>query len=150
MAKKSARRKGRVTSKPKRKKGHSVPQFFTTTRRLRWNPRRTLEQNYSTLGLVNDPNKACQKAAEGAETGPQQPAPIESEVVERKPRVEKASEFQAAELRPLLAKYGDDFESMSRDIKLNKWQHSAGQLRKLAKKCRNREAQLQDTGGESR
>lgn len=42
--------------------------------------------------------------------------------------------MQRAHLRPLIEKYGDDYESMFRDIKLNAMQHSIATLKNLCQR----------------
>jgi nucleolar protein 16 len=44
--------------------------------------------------------------------------------------VRHASEQEVLVFKPLVQKYGDNYEAMSRDIKLNKYQLSSGQLKR--------------------
>jgi hypothetical protein len=47
------------------------------------------------------------------------------------PKVKRLSEFDEKYLRPLLAKYGTNYEAMARDRKLNRDQLSAKRLEKM-------------------
>lgn len=50
------------------------------------------------------------------------------------PRIRQLSEYEQAYITRLVTKYGDDYDRMFMDIKLNERQLTANQLRKLAEK----------------
>ena len=127
MAKKTARRAGsaKVSVKAKPKTLHRTPTFDKAVP-LGWDKKRTLRQNYSSMGIVNDVNRQVLREAPEGEAG--KPAPIELVVPAAKERFHPMSEMLMAELRPLVRKHGADVAKMARDRKLNAWQKTEEQL----------------------
>jgi nucleolar protein 16 len=59
---------------------------------------------------------------------------LEKEAAQYRPVVQHQSEQETLVFEQLVAKYGLDFDAMARDTKLNKYQLSAGQLKRKMKK----------------
>lgn len=127
MANKTARRAGavKVSVKAKPKTLHRTPTFDKAVK-LGWNKKRTLRQNYSSMGVVSDVNRM--ELREAPDGGAGTPAPIELVVPAAKERFHPMCEMLMAELRPLIRKHGSDASKMARDRKLNAWQKTAEQL----------------------
>lgn len=112
----------------KRQRRHRPPP------KLRAKPRKRLPPAPNALlgrqGLIADPN------ADLAPNKRQQviaPVQVWNEPEPKPPKPKRLSEFDEKYLRPLLNKYGTDFEAMARDIKLNRDQLTAAKLRKMHK-----------------
>ncbi|TMW58772.1 hypothetical protein Poli38472_006917 [Pythium oligandrum] len=106
--------------------------------REQWDHKLTTKQNYENLGLNVDPNTPTElhKSIEGAENAlDDEPklfhVPDSDFLSERNPRKPEnyMSEEEIKYLRPLIAKYRDDFKAMERDIKINKQQWTAQKLK---------------------
>eukprot|EP00123_Amoebidium_parasiticum_P009902 comp19772_c0_seq1/m.23678 comp19772_c0_seq1/g.23678 ORF comp19772_c0_seq1/g.23678 comp19772_c0_seq1/m.23678 type:complete len:179 (-) comp19772_c0_seq1:383-919(-) len=130
-----------------------------------WDKKKSIWHNYEKLGLVADPNKGAAKKpkplSQSAE--PPQPVDIDAPVVvetrEPTPLVKELEEVAKQEykkpqyipegeaelVRKLIKKHGTDYKAMSRDIKLNTYQHTAKQLKK---KCENFLAALAEVSGD--
>jgi hypothetical protein len=129
MPKKSARRGvAKVSVKAKPKTPYTKP-VYDKVNEIGWDRKKTLQQNYATMKVVSDVNK--QELQPDPEGVPREPAPVEAIVPDVKLRFYPMSDGKMAELRPLIRKYGDDADKMARDRKLNAWQHTPAQLRKL-------------------
>ncbi|KAE8999871.1 hypothetical protein PF011_g14440 [Phytophthora fragariae] len=106
-----------------------------------WNHNLTTRQNYVKLGLQADPNShnALRKSVEGAD-GTLAAAdearlfevPDSDFLGERNPkRVDNyVSDEEAKYLRKLIAKHGEGYKKMERDIKTNNMQWTAQKLRR--------------------
>mmetsp|Transcript_1653 Transcript_1653/g.5874 ORF Transcript_1653/g.5874 Transcript_1653/m.5874 type:complete len:200 (+) Transcript_1653:38-637(+) len=91
-----------------------------------WDLKRTLRQNYAAIGLRSDPNAwNDEQDLEVPEDAPELVPPKEKP--KRAPRL---THGEVTYFAALIDKYGDDYRKMSRDIKLNYYQHSKGQLKK--------------------
>jgi len=92
--------------------------------RMRWNYKKTINQNYRDMGLMINPNSKAKIKVQD---------PIDLKVPEAAPPTRKRlSNLEIKYCERLIRKYGDDYRAMSRDIKLNNYQFTPSQL---AKKC---------------
>ncbi|KAJ0394839.1 hypothetical protein P43SY_006400 [Pythium insidiosum] len=108
--------------------------------REQWDHKLTTKQNYERIGLNADPNshQEIKKSIDGAESAlDDQPTQLfhvpDSDILsERNPRRPEnyMSEVEIAYLRPLIAKHGDNFKAMERDLKLNKDQWTDSKLKR--------------------
>mmetsp|Transcript_1620 Transcript_1620/g.2527 ORF Transcript_1620/g.2527 Transcript_1620/m.2527 type:complete len:153 (+) Transcript_1620:380-838(+) len=131
---KSRRKKVSRVSRPRNRTKISHPQIQS-----QWE-RGNLNKNYQFIGLATDANKAVVKPVEKEVKKPQllnEWKHIDNEetihrvgvnAVKRPPNY--MSEELCLELKPLVGKYGDDFDAMFKDIKLNKWQRTKGWLKR--------------------
>ncbi len=103
-----------------------------------WNKKKTLKQNFSTLGLVNDPNEmsrskrgdeALARAEKETAVASGVVRELEEIVASNVPTTRFAPAGEIAIVQKLVAKYGDDYTAMARDHKLNVYQHTAKQLK---------------------
>ncbi|GAA0157838.1 hypothetical protein LIER_15017 [Lithospermum erythrorhizon] len=124
----------------------------------KWDDEGSVLENYKAFGVVSDPNVRCRKpnmVEEGSLNVP--PSQDEEEVDEFQP-IDSGSDLEEDDLksalgkrrrdgenalpqpltatqrihiRRLVEKYGDDYQRMFKDIKLNSMQHSVATLQKL-------------------
>eukprot|EP00343_Euplotes_focardii_P010548 CAMPEP_0205826788 /NCGR_PEP_ID=MMETSP0206-20130828/29858_1 /ASSEMBLY_ACC=CAM_ASM_000279 /TAXON_ID=36767 /ORGANISM="Euplotes focardii, Strain TN1" /LENGTH=156 /DNA_ID=CAMNT_0053127037 /DNA_START=22 /DNA_END=489 /DNA_ORIENTATION=+ len=107
-----------------------------------WDQKKTLRQNYKALGLTADPNQDLSQGG-GLEAGrnsrPEtKVARIVKDQLEEIGNLPKAAPYvpksmnvkEQRELMHMIAKYGDDYKAMARNIKLNVKQKTARQLEK--------------------
>jgi hypothetical protein len=146
MANKKSRQgsaKVSVKTKPKTPDRHpSLPGI----KKVGWNQKATLRQNYTTMKLVVDVNDSLRTRANSAPMlpdpadVPRAPAPIDEIVPEARYKFTPLQMMFMNEIRPLIRKYGDDCGRMARDRKLNQWQRTVPQIEKLVKHFRETEA----------
>ncbi|KAK8789577.1 hypothetical protein JH06_3946 [Blastocystis sp. subtype 4] len=93
-----------------------------------WDKKKTLSQNYEALGFVTS-------LKDIGKTTPAKPSDIKLVSLSNEKR-EKVSMslFDQRYIKKLIEKYGDDYEGMLRDKKLNTNQLSVSQLRQQVKK----------------
>lgn len=105
-----------------------------------WDKNKTMRQNFTSLGLVEDVNIPATRPKKPADPNAK---PIEGIVgkLEAAAKQEQANatvRFAAAgEVRfieQLVEKHGDDFVAMAKDHKLNVYQHTPAQLKRKYKK----------------
>ncbi|KAJ7526471.1 hypothetical protein O6H91_16G007700 [Diphasiastrum complanatum] len=123
--------------------------------RLEWNDKGTRLANYRSLGLVANPNllgarsgsedvvqlASLQKFREEEQMDQIDGSDMEADDVKsalgkkrkdgKRNPLQRLTLMQRVYVGRLIEKYGNDFEAMARDIKLNKMQHSSGSLKKL-------------------
>jgi nucleolar protein 16 len=101
-----------------------------------WDPKKSYSQNMKKLGLVAHPGAVV--TTKDAEQNQQQSTVIElydvpdSDTLEARKKKRPQSADDQKYIARLLAKYGDDYAAMFRDIKVNKMQYTETQLRKMA------------------
>ncbi|PIN18000.1 Nucleolar protein (NOP16) involved in 60S ribosomal subunit biogenesis [Handroanthus impetiginosus] len=129
----------------------------------KWDEKASVIENYKSFGVVSNPNflgvrsrtphivesDALQMTSSGDEAVSEfEPIDSGSDLEEDDLKTalgKKRTDGKPASLQPLTAiqrlhvrrlveKYGDDYESMFMDIKLNKMQHSVATLKKLCKR----------------
>ena len=135
-----------VKQKPKGLKVPAATYFASTGSALPYDSTKTQFANYKELGLLADANQigASAKGARGFKprvkgpmAAPGEPGtvhPIELEVPEAAITNRRVPEGEGKVLRALLAKHGDDFGAMARDMRINTHQHTAAHLRRRAAK----------------
>ncbi|KAG2428667.1 hypothetical protein HXX76_011372 [Chlamydomonas incerta] len=112
-----------------------------------WDETDTLEENYARNALVADPNLLLgrkakqtplvdpeQRRAAGEETysdDDEQRAALKKPRKSGKAPPPRITTTQREVVKALLDKHGDDTKAMMLDIKLNKMQHSQGELQRL-------------------
>lgn len=101
-----------------------------------WDDKKSLNANYSKIGISTDPNKAVNNNPVNEEVFNQeleylktQLEAFEEEKVKRVFFAKKERKYWAR----LIEKYGDDYKAMAKDIKLNNYQHTK---KKCEKKCK--------------
>ncbi len=154
------RRSGR-TGRTKLKNGNhrffKPPQILDKTVRAVWNPRKSPAQNLANMGLQSGVNSSIDKRAESAKEQWKAPEskPDANKAIELfdipKSNINTngittlAAKTYAQTLLPVsiedqkyirkcLAKHGDDYKRMMRDIKTNDMQHTQAKLKNMAEK----------------
>eukprot|EP00128_Syssomonas_multiformis_P006033 Colp12_sorted_trinity150504_noHs@26363 len=143
-------RRKRQSAKPSntRKKGTQNKHFRKVvikdeTIAKQWDKGLTLKQNFEKMGLAFDPNAGKAKINKSAEDeemeeSPKEPTALVKELEEKAAQVVKIvttpSEGQAKFVQQLIAKHGTDYKAMSRDLKLNTYQHTAKKLKAMCEK----------------
>lgn len=103
-----------------------------------WDHKLTTRQNYEQLGLQANPNShaALKESVDGAENAlDDEPklfhVPDSDFLSERNPRRPEnyMSDEEIKYLRPLIAKHGENYKAMERDIKVNNMQWTATKLK---------------------
>ncbi|TYZ59226.1 hypothetical protein PybrP1_002234 [[Pythium] brassicae (nom. inval.)] len=132
------RNKVKVTRKQKPRRKFKTRFVGDARIQEQWDHRLTTRQNYDKLGLQADPNsyQALKQSIAGAEGAlDDEPrlfhVPDSDFLSERNPRRPEnyMSEEERKYLRPLIAKHGEDFKAMERDIKSNNMQWTATKLK---------------------
>ncbi len=89
----------------------------------RWDTKRTVRQNYESMGLTVDANATKQKKAD---------KPIELVMPEGPgPREEYLTLPEVINVRTMLDKHGRNYVAMWRDIRLNRYQHTRKKLQTM-------------------
>ncbi|OQS02070.1 hypothetical protein THRCLA_05531 [Thraustotheca clavata] len=104
----------------------------------KWDHNLTTRQNYEKIGLCQNPNSLDQlRSCTDEVIDPEELFDVpDSDILnlnnERNPKKmdNHMSEMEMQYLRPLVAKYGDDFTAMARDIKINNEQWTAAKLKR--------------------
>ncbi|KAK1734710.1 hypothetical protein QTG54_014583 [Skeletonema marinoi] len=122
----------------KRRSGRAPPNILDKTVRAMWNPRKSPAQNMSDMGLQSGVNSSIDKRAECAkeqwkapEAKPDGSKAIELFDIPQTNSVNVSIEDQKY-IRKCLAKHGDDYKRMTRDIKTNDMQHTQSKLKNMA------------------
>ncbi|EQC33563.1 hypothetical protein SDRG_09069 [Saprolegnia diclina VS20] len=103
-----------------------------------WDHKLTTKQNYEKIGLNRDPNAIAQiRACTEEIIDPEELFDVpDSDILNlndernHKKAENHMSEMEVAYLRPLLAKFGDDYAAMARDIKINNEQWTESKLKR--------------------
>eukprot|EP00897_Mesotaenium_endlicherianum_P011074 jgi/Mesen1/9996/ME000072S09412 len=132
-------------------KKHSKPQEVTLPGMegsVEWDVKATLAANYRAVGLVLDPNlkggRQGGKFVEGLQAGQgleaddsdHEPDDVRAALGKKSKNglsapEQRLTKMQRVYIGLLILKYGDDYVAMSKDVKVNKMQHSPGAIRKL-------------------
>eukprot|EP01102_Stenamoeba_stenopodia_P002587 TRINITY_DN12445_c0_g1_i1.p1 TRINITY_DN12445_c0_g1~~TRINITY_DN12445_c0_g1_i1.p1 ORF type:complete len:185 (-),score=52.87 TRINITY_DN12445_c0_g1_i1:5-508(-) len=91
--------------------------------RDRWDEGTTVKENYRQLGLKMNPNERAPKVKAEDPIEFNVPAPAPS-------REARLSHQEIACVRALIAKHGNNYRAMQRDIKINIYQNTKKQLQK--------------------
>ena len=119
------------------KRWNPKPAFTDPVIKKQWDPKKSYDQNMKSLGLVSQPGKMV-TTKKDSELHPQEATVIElydvpnSDTLESRKKKRPQSADDQKYIARLLAKYGDDYTAMFRDIKINKMQYTESQLRKMA------------------
>eukprot|EP00965_Chrysotila_dentata_P233287 6199506-Pleurochrysis_carterae.AAC.1 len=138
-----------------RKPKLSAPQFFEKSA-LSYDAKASQFKNYKNMALMVDANqigaerdkirgfKPRVKVPVAASTDESCVHPLDLEVPEAIPTVRQVPHGEAAVLSALIAKHGDDYTAMARDMRLNKYQHTAAHLRHRIEKL-NKQKEKDET-----
>ncbi|WVY97456.1 hypothetical protein V8G54_029607 [Vigna mungo] len=104
-----------------------------------WDDKGTVNHNYHSFGVLSDPNSISHPspASESIDSGSDLEEDDLKSALGKKRRDGKSAPpqpltaMQRNHIGRLVDKYGDDYQSMLMDIKLNPMQHSIGTLQKL-------------------
>lgn len=119
------------------KRWNPKPAFSDGLIKAQWNTSKTPAQNMKSLGLSSKPGEEKSAILETPFHEPKKTVielydvPDSDTLEARKQKRPQSAEDQKYIVR-LVAKHGDDFTAMFRDIKLNNMQHTETQLRKMA------------------
>jgi nucleolar protein 16 len=142
-------RTGRTKLKNRNHQFYKPPNILDKTVREMWNPRKSPAQNMADMGLQAGVNSSIDKRAESAkeqwktpEAKPDGSKAIELFDIPQTNSVngitKLAGKTYAIEdqkyIRKCLAKHGDDYKRMMRDIKTNDMQHTQSKLKNMAEK----------------
>eukprot|EP00455_Lapot_gusevi_P024081 TRINITY_DN2499_c0_g1_i2.p1 TRINITY_DN2499_c0_g1~~TRINITY_DN2499_c0_g1_i2.p1 ORF type:complete len:155 (-),score=16.85 TRINITY_DN2499_c0_g1_i2:32-496(-) len=102
-----------------------------------WDPYKTLRENYKALGLQADASKIVMPRMD-EEIPKVEPKGLIAEELKRIEELPPAEPYEVKSMSvreqsiliKLMNKYGEDYEAMSRDIKINVMQETARQLEK--------------------
>mmetsp|Transcript_16160 Transcript_16160/g.24378 ORF Transcript_16160/g.24378 Transcript_16160/m.24378 type:complete len:151 (+) Transcript_16160:44-496(+) len=139
MGKKNQRRKSvskqtrSQIKKKKRKLAAPSLNFGHESIRAHWNPKETLRQNYKRLGLAFSVDAAVKAAKDkeekkgiiSKELNEVQSLPKPAKYVPKSMPID-----EQRRLIKLLSKHGEDYKKMARDIKINVYQQTEGELKK--------------------
>ena len=147
----------KVSVKPKSRKAPNCQRFQHSS--LDYDDEASQFANYQRLGLLADPNQiqavhdritgfkprvkvpgAAEAAASSVEPS-SEPHPLELEMPEALKTVRKVPLGERQVLLKLVAKHGDDYAAMARDMKLNAMQHTAAHLRRRIAKMGSEDAE---------
>jgi nucleolar protein 16 len=139
----SLKKRGKIPSQRKQKPLRKFKTKFVRDPKVQevWDHNKTTRQNYEKLGLQANPNghEALRKSIQGAEGSLEASdearfyeVPDSDFLGERNPKraANYVSEEEAKYLRKLIAKHGDDYKKMERDIKTNNMQWTEKKLRR--------------------
>ncbi|KAG5002650.1 hypothetical protein AAZX31_10G018900 [Glycine max] len=104
-----------------------------------WDDQGTVNTNYSSFGVLSDPNSLTELSSDPQtiDSGSDLEEDDLKSALGKKRRDGRSAPpqpltaMQRIHISRLVAKYGDDYQSMLVDIKLNPMQHSIGTLQKL-------------------
>eukprot|EP00126_Sphaerothecum_destruens_P003897 Sdes_comp17709_c0_seq1m6979 len=113
-----------------------------------WNPKKTVRENFSSLGLCLNPNDGSkiknsqQEDSAMAIDEPASQVEVQSSLIaelEKKAscgvkKITKPSQGQLEFVKALVNKHGSDYVAMSKDLNLNFYQHTPKQLQKKCAK----------------
>ncbi|KAJ8603075.1 hypothetical protein CTAYLR_006675 [Chrysophaeum taylorii] len=99
-----------------------------------WNQRKSRNHNMRTLGLACDVNKLSRATTEPKLAIFEVPQPEDLEKVGTNARRNPLAEEKQRYIAKLIAKHGEDFDAMARDIKRNVQQFTATRLRNMTAK----------------
>ncbi|KAL6054361.1 Nucleolar protein 16 [Balamuthia mandrillaris] len=115
------RRRAKVRQPSSIQKEHFPLKCEDPAVKARWDPKKTIRQNYQALGLKMNPNQPDFVAPDPVQLTVPPPA-------ERQPA--RLSKMERAYVRNWIKKHGDNYKAMSRDLKNNPLQLTPKQLRK--------------------
>lgn len=150
-------RTGRTKLKNRNHQFYKPPQILDKTVRAMWNPRKSPAQNLANMGLQSGVNSSIDKRAESAKEQWKAPEakPDGNKAIElfdipktnnNTNGITKLEGKTYAQtllpvsiedqkyIRKCLAKHGDDYKRMMRDIKTNDMQHTQSKLKNMAEK----------------
>ena len=152
-------RTGRTKLKNKNHQFYKPPKIADQTVRALWNPRKSPAQNMAAMGLQSGVNSSIDRRAAMASAKAQKKdldsRPTEKKAIElfdiplqsnntngitKLPGKTFAQTLLPVSIedqkyiRKCLAKHGDNYKGMMRDIKTNNMQHTAAKLKKIAEK----------------
>ena len=131
------KRKRIVSAKKKRR-----PRAKDSLIRRHWRGSLSVKGNYERMGLAANPNRLRLSTGDnGTEENSKVVGELElcAEEARAKQAVSKAVYIDwhtKHMLSQLISRYGQDYEAMARDTKLNVWQRTAGQLRRQCSRLR--------------
>lgn len=142
----------KVRVKPKSKKVNNLSSFLADSKVLsEYDVTKSHYENYKKLGLLADANQigAVRDSIRGFKPRLKGPTassssadavvtrhPLEDEVPEAEITYRQVPEGEQKVLTALIARYGDDYAAMARDMRLNPYQHTAAHLRHRVAKMR--------------
>ncbi|KAK1408267.1 hypothetical protein QVD17_39903 [Tagetes erecta] len=129
--------------------------------KIKWDDQGSVIENYNAFGVVSNPNLLGVRSRTSKSHSLQLPVPQPDAPIDEFDPIDPGSDLeeddvksalgkkrvdgknaplqpltatQRLHIRPLVQKYGDDYQSMFMDTKLNKLQHSLATLEKLCKR----------------
>jgi nucleolar protein 16 len=159
----AVRRRSSIKKVSVRPKNRTVPKpkVFQHSA-LEYDHKATQYDNYAQLGLLYDANqigvvrdkitgfKPRVKVPESkVPTGSDAPHQLEIEMPEGLKTVRKVPEGERSVLLKLMAKHGDDYAAMARDMRLNQYQHTAAHLKRRIAKMHEEDAEDAATAAEA-
>ncbi len=132
------RRKKTSFAKKNRSRFPSIA-FSNTLIKKNWENKRTINQNFSSLGLIADPNEiSVNKVEIHQPTAVVQTLIEESKVSDEPVRGEFfMTDEEQLYISACIEKHGDDYTKMFRDTKLNFKQHTKTHLQKRCERYKN-------------
>ncbi|XP_024521917.1 nucleolar protein 16-like [Selaginella moellendorffii] len=126
----------RVPKKPKRPQAQDVA--IPGSQEILKLDEKTVTASYKSAGILADPNRLqshdlplTDAVMESLETDDVRSALGKKRRDGKNAGLQRLTKMQRVHIARLIKQYGNDFEAMARDIKLNTMQHSQGVLRKL-------------------
>lgn len=142
-AKKRRRGGGKVTRKPQKKIGLRVQERLAKEVRAVYDTKKSVSDNLANMGLVADPNNMDKSSALAKKDAAFVGFITNNTSGESKPKKDKLSLLDINYIKTNVAKHGEDFKAMEKDIKLNYMQHTARQMEKLIKRYQAEQEQEQ-------
>ncbi|DAZ93520.1 TPA: hypothetical protein N0F65_002446 [Lagenidium giganteum] len=132
------RNKVKVTRNQKPRRKYKTKFVGDVRIQNQWDHNKTIRQNYEAIGLQADPNshQALKESIQGADKALDEPeffhVPDSDFLNERNHRRPEhhMSEDEISYLRKLIAKHGEDYKAMERDIKVNNMQWTENKLKR--------------------